>query len=82
MSSVKGQFTPAEDEQKQEDSRKKTPCPKCNSLDDAIPLIFGYPSQALMEKAQKGEVALGGCCPPMPGQKQVTMHCKKCKDNF
>ena len=35
-------------------------CPKCGSAKN-IPIVYGKPSTELMEKAERGEVALGGC---------------------
>ena len=35
-------------------------CPQCGSS-NSIPIIYGKPSQALAEKAERGEVVLGGC---------------------
>jgi len=36
-------------------------CPACGST-DIVPIVYGYPSLRLFERAQRGEVALGGCC--------------------
>ncbi len=35
-------------------------CPECSS-ENAIPIIYGKPGQELVEKAERGEVKLGGC---------------------
>jgi hypothetical protein len=49
-------------------------CPKCGSNKDVMKIIYGLPSDALMEKANKGLVHLGGCvvsdCSPV-------YYCKK-----
>ncbi len=36
-------------------------CPYCNKSDQIIPIVYGYPSEGLFKKAEKGEVKLGGC---------------------
>ena len=36
-------------------------CPKCGSK-DYIPILHGYPSPEAIEKAEKGELILAGCC--------------------
>lgn len=35
-------------------------CPKCGK-DSGIPIAYGLPGRDLMDRAQRGEVALGGC---------------------
>lgn len=35
-------------------------CPK-NHTDSIIPIVYGYPSEALFAKSDSGLVALGGC---------------------
>ena len=35
-------------------------CPKCGN-DSGIPIAYGLPGIELMDAAQRGEVALGGC---------------------
>lgn len=37
------------------------PCPRCGS-DATIRIAYGLPGPGLMEAADRGEVALGGCC--------------------
>jgi len=80
MSSKEGQ-SPAKDPKGEETKQEPPSCPKCKSPDDLVPIIFGYPSPVLLEMSKRGEVVLGGCCPPRPGQKMKNMHCKKCKEN-
>lgn len=41
---------------------KKKICPKCQKTDEVIPIVYGYPTESLFEKAEKGKVLLGGCC--------------------
>jgi len=55
------------------------PCPKCGSL-DIVPIFYGLPGgPEVMEAANQGKIALGGCC--------VTDHdpqkqCKVCGTQF
>ena len=48
-------------------------CPECGS-DNSIPIIYGKPSTELIEKAEKGEVILGGCVP-----EKYNFKCKDCE---
>lgn len=34
-------------------------CPACGKL--GVPIVYGLPDHGLMEAAERGEVALGGC---------------------
>ena len=56
-------------------SRKTPKCPQCDS-DNVVPIVFGYPSETLLESADRGEVSLGGCC--MTGD-DPEWHCKDCE---
>lgn len=38
-------------------------CPRCGGV--TKPVVCGYPSGELFEQADRGEVFLGGCCPPV-----------------
>jgi hypothetical protein len=35
-------------------------CPSCGST-EVVPIAYGLPGPELMERAERGEVALGGC---------------------
>ncbi|MDQ3315997.1 MAG: hypothetical protein M3522_01540 [Actinomycetota bacterium] len=37
-----------------------TACPKCGS-EDGLPIIYGMPSEEMVEESIAGLVALGGC---------------------
>ncbi len=37
-----------------------TACPKCGSR-DVLPIIYGMPSEEMVEESIAGRVALGGC---------------------
>jgi hypothetical protein len=39
------------------------PCPGCGG--PGVPIVFGFPGSELIEAEARGEVILGGCCPPM-----------------
>ncbi len=40
--------------------RRRSPkCPKCNAA--MIPIEYGFPDDALLEAAERGEVRIGGC---------------------
>ena len=53
-------------------------CPHCGSSNN-IPIIYGKPSDALLEKAEKGEVVLGGCV--MTPDRNL-YRCKDCGADF
>ena len=57
---------------------KKRKCPKCESK-EVVPIIYGMPSEELLEEMGKGEVALGGCC-IIEGQPE--WYCKTCDHEF
>jgi len=83
MSSTESQSVAATNNSNDKEAKQEAPaCPKCESSEDVVAIVFGYPSPGLMEKSQRGEVVLGGCCPPRPDQKTKNVHCKKCKENF
>jgi len=39
----------------------KKKCPDCNKTDQVVPILYGYPSESMGIKTQKGEAVLGGC---------------------
>lgn len=53
-------------------------CPECGG--ELIPIIWGYPLPDQLEKAEKGELCLGGCCIPLNCNDNY--HCKNCNNNF
>ena len=53
-------------------------CPKCGSS-NYIPIIYGMPGPELMMKAERGEVALGGC---VVTPDRDLYKCKDCGANF
>lgn len=58
---------------------EKNTCPVCKSHKDVIPIIYGKPATALIEKAQRGECKLGGC---VLDKNSPRFHCKKDKMDF
>ena len=57
-------------------------CPKCGKSESVIKFIWGRPSPELMQQAKDGLVALGGCCPPLPGENPKNYKCKACSNDF
>jgi hypothetical protein len=54
------------------------PCPKCGSL-DVVPIMYGLPGPEMMEAANRGKIALGGCC---VGDRDPQQECKACGVQF
>ncbi len=42
-------------------SEKKSKCPICLKKDKVIPILYGYPSEKMRQKRDKGKIRLGGC---------------------
>lgn len=53
---------------------KRGACPSCGSKHTA-PIGYGYPSAGMMDAAERGEIALGGCCVSDNDPKH---RCKEC----
>lgn len=56
----------------------KKKCPACGSTDTAK-ILYGMPTHEAFEAAERGEIALGGCCVPTNGPYR---QCKACKQEF
>jgi hypothetical protein len=56
------------------DKQQKPICPKCSS-GEVIPVVYGKPTDELVEQWRRGEVELGGCCNRENGP---VWHCKAC----
>lgn len=54
-------------------------CPKCGSSQGVVPIVYGYPGEELMKKAQKGDVKLGGC---IIGENNPNWHCNRCQTDW
>ncbi len=53
-------------------------CPKCRST-NVIPIVYGFPSEELFERADRGEVKLGGC---VIEDDNPNYFCKDCEAEF
>jgi len=60
----------------QEKEREKVICPMCNS-DKVAHILYGYPSFEGLEKAEKGELYLGGCT-----LGDHFWHCRDCRHEW
>ena len=49
-------------------------CPRCNS-DKVLPILYGLPSDEMVEASVRGKIALGGCA-VFPGNPDYT--CNNC----
>ncbi len=49
-------------------------CPLCGAA-NPLPVAYGLPSSELMERAEQGEVALGGC---VIGDDPARYRCRAC----
>jgi hypothetical protein len=56
----------------------KRKCPACGSS-KVVSIVYGYTSHELFEAAERGEVALGGCC---IGDFDNTCSCRECGKSF
>jgi hypothetical protein len=39
----------------------ETICPRCGSVIDPLPVVYGYPTEDTFAEAEAGRVRLGGC---------------------
>ena len=65
--------SPASPPSVMEDQEK---CQKCGST-EFIPVCYGYPSGKAMEKYERGELILGGCCVLGDRPSRVCKNCNK-----
>lgn len=53
---------------------------KCNTCNtEMIPFAYGFPNTELFDKADAGEVILGGC---MVGEYRPTHYCQVCQEQY
>lgn len=52
-------------------------CPDCGG--ELIPIVWGYPNPEMFQKAERGEIFLGGCVLP---PNNPNYHCKNCDNEF
>ena len=55
--------------------KKQQPCTNCGEPLKRIRITYRYPSPELFERAERGEVVLGGCQPDGP-----THACSACRE--
>lgn len=55
--------------------RKPKKCPFCGGK-AIIPILYGMPAPAAVEKEAQGKLKLGGCCVPFDGP---DWYCKTCE---
>ena len=53
-------------------------CPSCKAK-DGVDILYGMPSPELIEKAERGEIALGGC---VIEENQPDRRCLKCEHEW
>jgi hypothetical protein len=53
-------------------------CGKCGSK-DVVRIMYGYPTDEIFIKYEKGEVELGGCCQE---NNAPNWHCKACENEW
>ncbi len=54
-------------------------CPECDAGKSIIPIVYGKPGRELMERAERGEVKLGGCCVT---EESPRHYCRDCDLDF
>ncbi len=54
-------------------------CPVCRYDDQVVPIAYGLPTSAIIEQSKRGDVALGGYCPPLDPHQ---WYCKGCLHPF
>jgi hypothetical protein len=58
---------------------KKVKCPVCKKHKTVIHIVYGRPGKELQERAERGEVRLGGC---VMAEKNIHYYCVKDKKEF
>ncbi|HUP17107.1 MAG TPA: hypothetical protein VM848_13785 [Acidimicrobiia bacterium] len=54
---------------------RSSKCPNCGEQ-RLVPIVYGYPSESLLERWREGVVELGGC---MVSDFNPPLHCKSCQ---
>ena len=63
-------------------SKKRKPC-KCQRCGGTVlPIVYGFPTHAAFEAAEKGELILGGCCIPENVSEIADWVCKECGQRY
>jgi hypothetical protein len=55
------------------------PCPTCGRADRVVEIVYGMPGYELGQRAERGEIKLGGCC---IDPRNATHHCARCDEEF
>lgn len=58
---------------------RKPNCPHCGYKESVVRIIYGYPMPELMDRAERGEVKLGGC---VVSENDPQWYCKKCQKDI
>lgn len=56
----------------------KLHCPACGKH-AGVNIVYGFPAPELMDAAERGEVALGGCCLPL---EPIQFRCLACEHEW
>ncbi|EAR98149.1 hypothetical protein TTHERM_00343480 (macronuclear) [Tetrahymena thermophila SB210] len=59
--------------------QNKTECPKCKSSEKVIKIVYGKPTAALVEQADRKEIILGGC---RLSENPDNWYCQTCSHKF
>ena len=54
---------------------KVSSCPECGKADAVVPILYGYPSDEVMEAAERDEIVLAGCT---VGDLDPSYYCRRC----
>jgi len=54
-------------------------CPECDAGKNVVPIVYGKPGRGLIEREERGEVKLGGCCVT---NESARYHCRACDLDF
>lgn len=59
--------------------KEKKTCPKCNTNEHVVPIVYGYPSEEMEAYAKENKIAFGGCC---VSPFEPNWHCERCDSDF
>ena len=76
---VDGDTTVSIKDEEQVIDDKKGVCPNCSSNLEVVQIIYGYPSEVLIEESKVGKVKLGGC---VIRENNPQWYCKKCDKSW
>lgn len=54
-------------------------CPECDAGKNVIPIVYGKPGRELIEREERGEIKLGGCCVT---NESARYYCRECDVDF